>query len=114
MNETGYIFKFEHAAFSPDGKVAIADNDIADHNKQLADREWEAMLQSGRGLLYLTGDTVSTWDGSHKVQVYGSRKSFHNMAGRDGRTDVWFMLAGSRWHGVNIGDNQICRVKRCK
>lgn len=41
--------------------------------------------------------------------------SFHNMAGRDGRTDYWFTGPdGKNWHGVNIGDMDLVRCHRLK
>jgi hypothetical protein len=108
-------------------------SEIDEHNRLLGEMEWTALKKHGRGVLYLSKKDipacppsngiqpmelkaliVSTWAGANFSRVYHSRKSFHNFAGGDGRTDVWFMLDGSRWHGVNIGDNQLCRVKRCK
>lgn len=124
----GYIFNFAgHGAFAPGGKVQLQNGVVRDltqeeidtHNRLLGVAEFEALKKHGRGILYLTeskpGESkLSTWSGTNTVFPYRSRKSWHNMAGKDGRTDVWFSLDGSRWHGVNIGDNQICRVKRCK
>ena len=130
----GYIFNFsERGAFAPTGRVKIngqeeelTQSQIDEHNQLLAAAEWRAMLKHGRGILYLTPADknttagklghyrVSDWPGCNQAFTYHERTSFHNMAGRNGRLDVWFMLDGSRWHGVNIGDNQILRVKRCK
>ncbi len=115
----GYIMQFQgHGAFSPDGKVEFTKEQTDAHNALLGQAEWEGMLKHGKGLLYLTheevGGWVSNWVGTHKVKAYHIRASFHNFAGRNGRRDVYFMLDGSRWHGVNVGDSQICRVKRCK
>lgn len=117
----GYLFDFAgHGIFSPGGRVKISEEDADTHNKLLADAEWTAMLKHGAGVLYLTKGTdgitwyASDWPSVHKVPIRGRRTSFHNMAGRNGRTDVWFHLDGAEWHGVNIGDNQILRVKRNK
>lgn len=126
--QTGYIFNFQaHGAFAPDGKVADAmpQEDIDAHNRKLAAQEVEEMKQTGRAVLYLhkrkdsigtPGQTweVGTWEGSFRVPVYYSQSSWHNMAGKDGRLDVWFTFDGSRWHGVNIGDNDIVRCRRTK
>ncbi len=114
--QTGYVFNFQRGAYSPEGKVEMTNEDIEAHNARLANDEWDAMLASGRGLLYFDSSTrtVSDWPGVHKLPVSRVATSWHNMAGRDGRTDVWFHLDGSVWHGVNIGDNQILRVKRSK
>jgi len=116
----GYIFNFTpHGAFSPDGKIPATQEEINTHNGLLADMEWSGMMKHGRGTLCLTENadgshTVSDWPGVHKIKARHIRKSFHNFAGQNGRTDVWFCLDGSEWHGVNIGDNQILRVKRNK
>lgn len=140
----GYIFNFAgHGAFAPHGKVRLKNGVLRDltqdeidtHNRLLGEAEFAALKKNGRGIMYLTrekvADTVidsgsqrvnaecvryyvSLWSGTGKTRVSYQRKSFHNMAGKDGRTDVWFTLDGSNWHGVNIGDNQICRVRRCK
>jgi len=121
---TGYIFNFRNGAFDPNGRAPDLDQAKIDaHNKALAEIEWAQMLASGRGILYIqkpstkAGETpayyVTQWSGGQSCRVYYSRWSRHNMA-REGRRDVWFILDGSVWHGVHIGDNQICRVKRTK
>ena len=115
----GYIFDSgEHGTFSPDGKVPYTKEQADEHNRILADAEWTGMLKHGRGTLYLTIKegywSASDWPGINRVPIHAQRRSFHNFAGQNGRTDVWFRLDGSDWHGVNIGDNQILRVKRSK
>lgn len=119
----GYVFNFQdHGAFDPCGRVAtapVSQSAIDEHNQELAKDDWQNMLKSGRGLLYLSElkdghYSVSDWPGLNKLSPWRVRQSFHNMAGQNGRTDVWFNLDGSTWHGVNIGDNQILRVKRSK
>lgn len=118
IENCGYIFNFAgHGAFDPDGKVGeLTQAQIDEHNAELAKAEVEAMKGSGRGLLYRrTIDSrinVGTWDGSKNFPVTCCRESWHNMAGK--RFDYWFNFDGSRWHGVNIGNNDIVRVKRCK
>ena len=110
----GYIFNFgEQGTFSPDGKVQFTESEQKEHNRLLAEAEWTGMLKHGRGVLYLTKDaegkhSASDWPGVHKIPVYYIR------AGKNGRTDVWFKTGGEIWHGVNIGDNQLLRVKRNK
>lgn len=120
----GYVFDvIGHGAFHPLGKVKILDNgkereaspeEVKTHNETLAKAELAAIEKAGKGMLYLTHKdgvyTVSTWTGHGKVVCDTYRQSHHNMAGRNGRTDVYFRLGGKRWHGVNIGDNQICRI----
>lgn len=124
----GYIFNFTgHGAFAPCGRVQLQNgvvrdlvqDEINEHNRLLGEIEWTALKKHGRGVLYLTRDKddhykVATWVDSNHVFPWRVSKSWHNFAGHNGRTDVWFNLDGSSWHGVNIGDNQICRVKRCK
>lgn len=118
----GYVFNFSgHGAFEPDGKVQGSPTpaEIDAHNAEVAKRELETLRATGRGVLYLTSDPfgswfVSQWAGGLKIRVDSIRRSWHNMAGRNGRTDVDFHFDGSRWHGVNIGDNEILRVRRVK
>lgn len=125
---TGYIFNFQGKAFSPDGMAGeLTQERIDAHNKALAQVELESLIREGRGILYLVlnGEKlfdccasswqVTQWAGGWKTKLSYLKTSFHNMAGKDGRTDVWFTGPdGKRWHGVNIGDNQICRVHRLK
>lgn len=113
--DAGYVFNFQgHGAFSPEGRVDIAKDDIEAHNAAVAETEWANLVESGRGILYWDGRNVSNWTGSISLPADRVSSSWHNMAGKDGRTDVWFRINGVRWHGVNIGDNQILRVKRVK
>lgn len=107
--------------FSPDGRIECTTEQVSAHNAELSRVEIDALKRNGKGILYitLTGNdatraTVGTWDGSLAIPAYGLRCSWHNMAGRNGRTDFDFTFDGSRWHGVQIGDNQIARVRRCK
>ncbi len=84
-----------------------------------AEIDAEELEKSGKGFFYLSKNLdgswkVTNWPGTFKVPVQNIRISDHNFAGRNGRRDVWFNWHGSRWHGVNIGDNQIVRVKRIK
>lgn len=82
----------------------------------------EYMLVHGRHSgLYLSrnssndGYEVGNWPGSIKFKVGVVKKSWHNFAGKDGRIDFWFSGPdGKTWHGVCIGDMQLCRVKRNK
>lgn len=119
----GYVFEaLGKGAFEPCGRIQVADGnasreatseEIQTHNNLLARAELDAMEKHGKGVLYLSRDangaySVASWSGLGKTFA-NVRKSWHNMAGRDGRRDVYFTLGGKRWHGVNIGDNQICR-----
>jgi hypothetical protein len=58
---------------------------------------------------------VTNWPGTLRFRVLRIRTSDHAAFGRilkDGRSDVWFAFDGYVWHGVNIGDQQICRCKK--
>lgn len=126
---TGYVINFPgHGLFDPDGKVeGMTQDQVANHNRMLAEAEVDQAKKTGKGIFYLTWTQnpndkipgikryyVGTWDGSHKWNCY-VKCSHHNFAGRDGRRDVWFNLEqepGYLWHGVNIGNNDIVRCKR--
>ena len=78
-------------------------------------QDMQSMRDTGKGDGYLVRNDDGThkftnWPGTLSLSVYGIRKSFHNFAGRDGRTDFYFMFEGKEWHGVNIGDQQFSRV----
>jgi hypothetical protein len=123
----GYVFEFPgKGAFEPNSRFMIADEirenktreatpeEIATHNRLLGEMELNGMKEHGKGVLYLTRSedgrySVATWSGAGKTNCHHVRHSWHNFAGRDGRTDVYFTMAGKVWHGVNIGDSQICR-----
>jgi len=64
--------------------------------------------------LYYTGDKVTNWPGTLAFKVVSRKSSWHNFAGKNGRTDFWFVVDGYYWHGVNIGDNQLARCKKTK
>jgi hypothetical protein len=118
----GYIFSLGGKNYTPNGNVGIVfdQEQIDRHNKALSVMELEEMIRSGYGVMYLTEvggiPKVQQWDCN--ITPIRIKKSWHNMAGRNGRLDVWFYMpedkSGKVWHGVNIGDNQILRVKRNK
>lgn len=103
-------------------------------NDEIADRDHAAMHETGRAVLYVTGDSphrhmnrrgwrlrvladdelmVTDWPGRHKWQPHHYSIGAHNIAGS--RLDVWFTDEhGREWHGINIGDNQILRCTRLK
>ena len=116
----GYLMSFEgKGIYSPDGKVEVTKEQLTEHNNNLQVRELETLKKYNKGVLYLTETgnregLVSQWAGNVIARGVPLKKSWHNMAGPNGRTDVWFDFDGSTWHGVNIGDNQILRVKRNK
>lgn len=125
----GFIFDALGKGFyEATGLIKIDDNglirepmkaEVKAHNAELESQQLAAMKKAGKGTLYLTQDEtgafyVSTWSGLHKMRCLEVRKSWHNMAGKDGRKDVYFYYGEKRWHGVNVGDSQLCRVKAKK
>lgn len=133
----GYIFNFQpRGAYDPGGVVKVGGRELTQaeidrHNDLLAQAEWEALLKRGKGVLYLTHEpralltserrlnygcyfdgTLGMWTGKDKVKCR-CRLGYHNIART--RTDCWFKMPdGTNWYGVNVGDSQICRVRRCK
>lgn len=63
---------------------------------------------------YISNGRVINWPGTLDIPVMFSRKSFHNMAGKNGRMDVWFNYEGKHFWGVNVGDNDLLRIKAIK
>lgn len=74
----------------------------------------ENLAPGEKYVLYLSNNRIVNWPGSLKIPVTSQRKSWHNFAGKNGRTDIWFTFKGNRYHGVNVGDNQILRVRKLK
>lgn len=78
------------------------------------------METTGRATLYFVkrGEKyfVTNWPASLEFPVLGMRTSWHNMAGKDGRIDFWFIGPdGKTWHGYQIGQyNEIAHCKRTK
>ena len=116
----GFLFNFQgQGAFSPDGKAGeLTQTQVDTHNRALAELELERLKEIGQGILYLTNwhgvYFITQFSGDFRITPSRVRVSNHNMAGPKGRTDVWFQFDSSTWHGTNIGDNQILRVKRNK
>ncbi len=120
----GYVYNFDgHGAFSPEGRVGTTtESVIQEHNRKLSERTLAQLKEGDCGLLYIFGagirqgaqGRVGTWDGTYKFPITRQRFSFHNMAGREGRIDLWFNFDGSIWHGVNIGDSEIVHCRRTK
>ena len=124
----GYIFNFDGRICDPDKLIEepLTDEDITNHNKRLAQIEVENAMKTGRATFYI-GYTqnqddvypwikqyhVGTWDGSYRWPAF-VKTSWHNFAGKDGRRDCWFSINGQRWHGVNIGDNDMVHARRVK
>lgn len=77
-------------------------------------RDTDDMKETGRAVLYLSGNEVTNWPGTLRFPISHIKRSFHNFAGRNGRADFWFTALGKTWHGVNIGNSQIARCKALK
>jgi len=54
----------------------------------------------------------TNWPGTFTLPVFYTRKSWHNFAGKDGRTDFWIKYNGAEYHGVQIGHNNECATIR--
>jgi len=115
----GYIFRFQHAAFDPNGKVdGITPEQERIHNDNLAAADLRATAERGAGLFYLSGNerdgyTVGQWTGAWKVSAY-VRKGRHNIA-RVQRSIYFTGPDGKPWHGRMYGDNtQAFQGKRSK
>jgi len=70
---------------------------------------------TGKLIGYLTESNCPifcNWPGTFKVQAKYYKRSKNNFGAW--RTDFWFIWEGRNYWGVNIGDNQIARVKLIK
>lgn len=68
---------------------------------------------SRTGREYLKNAFFTNWPETLKIPVTGSVNRSINNFGAE-RIDFWLRYKGARYWGVNIGDNQIARVKRVK
>src|SRR3990167_3665713 len=110
----------QHGTYCPDhGRVDVTPDEASMHNLEIGRARVAHMNANGHALLYLVdggangdGMVVQDWSGTFRIKPDRVRKGRHNI-GRT-RWDVWFTYEGQRWHGVNVGDNQIlrCRVLR--
>jgi hypothetical protein len=72
----------------------------------------EPKLYRRTGLDFLKNGKYGNWPGTFTIPISSVRRSFNNFGAV--RLDFWFTLEGARYWGVNIGDNQLARVKRIK
>ena len=79
-------------------------------------RDKKQMLSDGEIFLYLDKEKkiVTNWPGTLIIPVNQIKYSYHNMAGKNGRRDFWFMFDWQDWHGFNVGDSQIARCHKLK
>ena len=72
----------------------------------------KTLLETGKLSGYYSKLHFTNWPGSFKIKAYYSRSSWHNFAGKDGRTDFWLNFEGKHYHGVQIGHNNECATIR--
>ena len=77
----------------------------------------KCLLETGKMYGYFSKDKdgrwyFSNWPGSFKIHAYYTRSSWHNFAGRNGRTDFWCIFEGNHYWGVQIGHNNQCATLR--
>lgn len=77
------------------------------------------LLSTGKLTGYLVQERgrwrFTNWPASLVLTVQSFRKSWHNFAGHDGRTDFWLTFEGHTYHGVQIGHNsQLATIKKVK
>lgn len=101
------------------GRVDVTPDEASMHNLAFGRAKLATMNANGFAMLYLVdggangdGMMVQDWSGQLRIKPTKVRKGRHNIART--RFDVWFTYEGQRWHGVNIGDNQILRCRRIK
>lgn len=123
---TGYGSKDEERALYPHANApTLRKDEVIVRAKAICypccgENEARNMRETGRAMLYLTHEDgeprvyyASNWPGSLKIRISGAVRHSHNNFGAQ-RVDVWFTFDGARWHGVNLGDNQILRCRRLK
>ena len=72
-----------------------------------------AGTERGMGLTTRNVYVLTAWNGHFKIPIRFYTHGKHNWAGK--RTDVWFMLDGSVWHGTVYGSIPgDCHIKRTK
>lgn len=90
---------------------------INDKNEKIcyqccADQDKAYLKEHGTLTGYFDGKYFTNWPGSFKLLAQGIKKSWHNFAGRDGRTDYWVYMDGVCYHGVHVGFTHQCSTIR--
>ncbi len=81
-------------------------------------RDLASMRDTGKITLYLSGNSqigykLGNWPGTLSLRPASYRVGKHNIART--RIDVWFVLDGFWWHGIQYGDfSQLCYCKKTK
>ena len=140
----GYILNFDgHGAYQPIGKVETPQGpsqaEIDTHNAILAKAELDAMIEQGKGTLFLSYERpkcspdnprwkqenagtwrysnyrVSNWVGSWKSPYCYVRRGYSYGFGRFETFWIWFTGPdGKQWYGVLKGDMQCFNARRLK
>ena len=140
----GYIFNFAgHGAYQPIGKVETPQGpsqaEIDTHNAILAKAELDAMIEQGKGTLFLSYEKpkcspdnprwqqenagtwhysnyrVGNWVGSWKSPRCYVRRGYSYGFGRFETSWSWFTGPdGKQWYGVLKGDMQCFNARRLK
>lgn len=72
-----------------------------------------AGTERGMGLTTRNVYALTAWNGHFEIPIRFYTHGKHNWSGK--RTDVWFMLDGSVWHGTVYGSVPgDCHIKRTK
>jgi hypothetical protein len=71
-------------------------------------------IRYGRGHDAMEDGTYGNWPGTFTIPIRGvnAKRSVNNFGAE--RIDFWFTFEGRKYWGVNIGDNQVARVRRIK
>lgn len=73
------------------------------------------LLEDGKLIGYFSNGYFTNWPATLKIPVPYTKKSYHNFAGRNGRTDFWFTFKGFSFWGKQIGNNnEIAYVRKIK
>lgn len=121
----GYILNFGgHGGYDPTGRIEVGgvpltQEQVDTHNRILGEAEAKHAVETGRGVLYLTGKPgeyrVSTWAETFKAPWVHVEKSLTPGFNCSTRYHVHFTGPdGKRWYGINQGDSQIVRARRLK
>lgn len=75
----------------------------------------QAMIETGRTILYLAGNKATNWPGTLSFPVVITGQSRHGGGFNSPRVDFRFKGPdGAIWSGVNRGDQQAASVRRTK
>lgn len=96
-----------YCAFADGAKVCYAC--VAARDKAQMERGEPIVLYVSGGPHSGGGWKVTNWPGTLIIRPERAHET--KRLWRRWRVDVWFTFAGRRWHGANVGDNQILRCR---